>query len=107
MTTPLAPHLLDAIADACRRHQVLRMHLFGSALRDDFDPSRSDLDLLVEFLPIEPGALVQAYFGLERQLASITGQPVDLVMADAVRNPYVGPPEKVNPVSASTRRGRA
>ena len=60
----------DAIADACRQHQVLRMHLFGSALRDDFDPTRSDLDLLVEFQPIESGALVQAYFGLERQLAS-------------------------------------
>ena len=80
---------LDAIADACRQHQVLRMHLFGSALRDDFDPTRSDLDMLVEFQPIESGALVQAYFGLERQLASITGKPVDLVMADAVRNPYV------------------
>ena len=25
------------------------MHLFGSALRDDFDPDRSDIDLLVEF----------------------------------------------------------
>ncbi|MFN4867560.1 MAG: hypothetical protein ACK5GZ_14745 [Cyanobium sp.] len=34
---------LDAIADACRRHQVRRMHLFGSALRHDFDPSRSAL----------------------------------------------------------------
>ena len=43
----------------------------------------------MEFQPIEPADLVQAYFGLERQLASITGQPVDLVMADAVRNPYV------------------
>ena len=41
-----------------------------SALRDDFDPTRSDLDLLVEFQPIESGALVQAYFGLERQFAS-------------------------------------
>jgi predicted nucleotidyltransferase len=80
---------LEAIADACRQHQVLRIHLFGSALRDDFDPTRSDLDMLVEFQPIESGSLVQAYFGLERQLASITGKPVDLVMADAVRNPYV------------------
>jgi predicted nucleotidyltransferase len=80
---------LDAIADACRQHQVLRMYLFGSALRDDFDPTRSDLDLLVEFQPIESSSLVQAYFGLVRQLASITGKPVDLVMADAVRNPYV------------------
>jgi predicted nucleotidyltransferase len=89
MSLALPQPTLDAIADACRCHQVLRMHLFGSALRDDFDPARSDLDLLVEFQPIEPGALVRAYFGLERQLASIIGQPVDLVMDDAVRNPYV------------------
>jgi predicted nucleotidyltransferase len=30
-----------------------------------------------------------AYFGLERQLTSIIGKPVDLVMADAARNPCV------------------
>lgn len=89
MSFVLAKLQLDAIADACREHQVLRMHLFGSAVRNDFDPSRSDLDMLVEFQTIESGALVQAYFGLERQLAVITGKPVDLVMADAVRNPYV------------------
>ena len=89
MTLAFVQPQLDAIADACRQHRVLRMHLFGSALREDFDPSRSDLDLLVEFQPIEPAALVGAYFGLEQQLASITGQTVDLVMADAVRNPYV------------------
>lgn len=89
MSLALAQPQLDAIADACRQHQVLRMHLFGSALRDDIDPTHSDLDLLVEFQPIEPGALVRAYFGLEQQLASITGKTVDLVMADAVRNPYV------------------
>jgi predicted nucleotidyltransferase len=89
MAHPLPQPQLDAIADACRRHHVARMDVFGSALRDDFDPSRSDLDWLVEFQPIEPGALVKAYFGLERQLAAITGKPVDLVMADAVRNPYV------------------
>jgi uncharacterized protein len=89
MSLTLAQPQLDAIAAACQQYQVLRMHLFGSALRDDFDPTRSDLDLLVEFQPIAPGALVRAYFGLEQQLASITGQAVDLVMADAVRNPYV------------------
>jgi hypothetical protein len=45
------------------------------------NPSRSVLDLLVEFQPIEPRALVQAYFGLEQQLAAITGKPVDLIEA--------------------------
>ena len=89
MSHPLPQPQLDAIAEACRQHNVQRMHLFGSALRHDFDANRSDLDLLVEFQPIEPGALVKAYFGLEHQLAVITGKPVDLVMADAVHNPYV------------------
>ena len=89
MTLTIPKTQMDAIADACRQHQVRRMHLFGSALRDDFEPGCSDLDLLVEFQAIEPVDLVQAYFDLERQLMLITGQSVDLVMADAVRNPYV------------------
>jgi predicted nucleotidyltransferase len=89
MSLVLAPSQLEAISVACRQHQVQRMHLFGSALRDDFDPGHSDLDLLVEFQPIEPGALVKAYFGLERQLSAITGQTVDLVMHDAIRNPTI------------------
>lgn len=72
MSLVLGQPQLDAIADACRRHQVLRMHLFGSALREDYNPILSDLDLLVEFQPIEPGALVRAYFDLEQQLAAIS-----------------------------------
>jgi hypothetical protein len=36
----------------------------------------------VAFEPIDPGALVPAYFGLEQQLASITGKAVDLVLPD-------------------------
>jgi hypothetical protein len=86
---PLAKPQLAAIADACRQNHVARMHVFGSIVRPDYRPGESDIDLLVEFEALEPSALVEAYFDLERQLASITGQPVDLVMADAVRNPYV------------------
>lgn len=86
---PLSEPQLAAITTACRLHQVQQMHVFGSALRADFDPNRSDLDLLVEFKAIEPTQLVRAYFDLERQLLEITGKPVDLVMADAVRNRYV------------------
>jgi len=86
---PLSEPQLAAITTACRLHQVQRMHVFGSALRSDFDPNRSDLDLLVEFKAIEPTQLVRVYFDLERQLLEITGKPVDLVMADAVRNRYV------------------
>jgi uncharacterized protein len=60
MSLTLAQPQLDAIAVACRQHPVLRMHLFGSVLRDDFDPSRSDLDLQVEFQPIDPPIQITA-----------------------------------------------
>jgi len=32
------------LAELCRRHHVLRLSLFGSATRDDFDPQQGDLD---------------------------------------------------------------
>ena len=47
------------------------MHLFGSALRDDFDTSCSDMDLLVEFQSIEPGGLL-IYEAVEWQWIPVT-----------------------------------
>jgi predicted nucleotidyltransferase len=35
----------------CRKYGVARLSLFGSVLRQDFDPDRSDVDVLVEFTP--------------------------------------------------------
>jgi uncharacterized protein len=40
----------------CRRFHVLRLDVFGSAARGDFDPERSDVDFLVEFDRTDPGA---------------------------------------------------
>lgn len=39
----------EQIAELCRMHHVRRLSLFGSAVRDDFDPNRSDVDVRVEF----------------------------------------------------------
>lgn len=65
----------SAIADFCRRHNVRRLALFGSVLRDDFRPD-SDVDVLVEFQPGHvPGF---AFFDMERELAGILGRNVDL-----------------------------
>jgi predicted nucleotidyltransferase len=65
------------------------MHVFGSALRDDFRPGDSDIDLLVEFEQMSPYDLADAYFDLLDELRSILGTSVDLVMADAVKNRYI------------------
>jgi predicted nucleotidyltransferase len=80
---------LDAITAACARHGAARLYLFGSALRDDFRPGESDVDLLVEFEPMDPFAKADAYFDLLDELQAILGVEVDLVMAGAVKNSYI------------------
>lgn len=77
------------ITAACSQHHVSRLYVFGSLLRPDSCPGQSDIDLLVEFQPLEPTKPVDAYFGLEEQRADSLGTPVDLVMATARRNPIV------------------
>lgn len=64
------------IADFCQRHHICRLALFGSVLRDDFNPE-SDVDVLVEFEPgIRVGLIRLAR--LELELEEILGRKVDL-----------------------------
>ena len=78
----------EQIAQICRQFHVRRLALFGSALGDNFDPARSDLDFLVEFEPLVPGTYAETYFGLITALERLFGRKVDLVEPESVRNPY-------------------
>ncbi len=71
-----------------RRCHVSRLELFGSAVTDRFDSARSDLDMLVTFDALEPGAYADAYFGLKEGLEELFARPVDLVTTQALGNPY-------------------
>ena len=73
----------------CRRFQVRRLDLFGSAARGDFDPELSDIDFIVEFERDTPLHPFDAYFGLKEELEALFGRKVDLVELNAVRNPYL------------------
>jgi uncharacterized protein len=72
-----------------RRSGRLRPRSIGSALRDDFDADTSDVDLLIEFVPLPEGGYADAYFGLREALEAPPGREVDLVADSALRNPYV------------------
>ncbi len=48
---PLINANRQEIAELARRHGVHRLEVFGSILRDDFDESSSDVDIVVEFEP--------------------------------------------------------
>lgn len=77
------------IESLCQRFHVQRLEVFGSAAVGNFDPVQSDLDFLVTFEPLEPGALADAYFGLLAGLRVLFGRHVDLLTMKAVRNPYL------------------
>ena len=47
-----------------------------------------DFDFLVEFEPLPNAIHADAYFGLLDDLTKLLGRPVDLVVADVIRNPY-------------------
>jgi predicted nucleotidyltransferase len=87
---PLIESHRAEIAELCRRFHVQRLDVFGSAARGtDFDPDRSDVDLLVTYDPGTPAPSLAEYFDLRDELAALFGRPVDLVMSGAVRNPFI------------------
>jgi predicted nucleotidyltransferase len=79
----------DALRGLCRKFGVRRLDVFGSAANGDFDPSRSDVDFLVEFDPAPLGKRADQYFGMLFDLQRLFGRKVDLVEVGAVSNPYV------------------
>ena len=73
----------EALAAFCRRYQVRRLALFGSALRQDFRLD-SDVDVLVEFEP-EAHVGFLALSRMQRELAELIGRPVDLVPREGLK----------------------
>jgi predicted nucleotidyltransferase len=66
----------EKIATFCRGRGIRKLSLFGSVLRGDFDPARSDVDVLVEFVSGEaPG---WGFFVWHEDLEPILGCKVDL-----------------------------
>lgn len=86
---PLIESNRATVAGVCRQFHVRRLEVFGSASQGDFDPQSSDLDFLIEFEPDSPQRALDAFFGLKEALESVFGRPVDLVVPEAVTNPYV------------------
>jgi predicted nucleotidyltransferase len=66
----------EKIVEFCRRNHIIRLSLFGSALRGDFRED-SDIDLLVEFDTNHVPGLIRLA-GMEIELTEILGRKVDL-----------------------------
>jgi predicted nucleotidyltransferase len=79
----------EEIAELCRKHHVRRLAIFGSAVRDDFDPERSDVDVLVEFEEISVMEYSDNKHLLHDELERHFGRKVDLLTWKSIQNPYL------------------
>lgn len=77
-----------ALHELCRKYHVKTLEVFGSAADGTWDPVRSDVDLLVDFLPEADARIFGGYFDLKDELQRLLQRKVDLLMPDAIRNPY-------------------
>jgi uncharacterized protein len=74
----LQPYRED-LARLCQRYAVRRVAVFGSAIAPDFDPARSDLDLVVQFSPSSELSPARQYFDFKSELEKLFGRTVDIV----------------------------
>jgi hypothetical protein len=88
MESPIERNL-EEIASLCRRCKVRRLAAFGSILRADFDPLKSDADFVVEFEAAPALDRMKNYFALREALGALLSRPVDLIEDGAIRNPYI------------------
>ncbi|MGA2498876.1 MAG: nucleotidyltransferase family protein [Tepidisphaeraceae bacterium] len=76
------PH--QQIAGLCQRYGIAELSLFGSVLRNDFDPARSDVDLLVEFLPEQRIGFFKLAEIEEEFSKLLGGRRIDLVSKNSI-----------------------
>jgi predicted nucleotidyltransferase len=66
----------NRIREFCRRNGIRKLSMFGSVLRDDFNPE-SDIDILIEFKDgATPGLF--SLMRMQDELTEILGRAVDL-----------------------------
>jgi predicted nucleotidyltransferase len=78
MVDELQRHTL-AIEALCKKYNVIRLDVFGSAARGNFSPEKSDFDFLVDFGKIERKGFDDVYFKLLGDLEDLLGRQVHLV----------------------------
>ena len=79
----------DDFIALCRQHAVNKIYAFGSSITDHFDPSKSDIDVVVELDIKDPIEYGEKLLSLWDNLELLFGRKVDLLTDDSIHNPYL------------------
>jgi predicted nucleotidyltransferase len=75
-----------ALIELCDLHRVKEIYLFGSILTDKFN-YKSDIDMLVQFYPMEVSEYLDNYMDLKKKLEELFQRQIDLIENQAIKNP--------------------
>jgi len=87
MSSAIVTHQIE-ISRLCERFGIARLDLFGSGVRADFVPGRSDYDFLIELDEQAGGSRAARLIEFADALEALLGAPVDIVNSNYIRNPY-------------------
>lgn len=80
----------EEVRKLCKKHFVEELYLFGSAVREDFDAEKSDLDLAVKFSSrLNPLDYAENYFSFLSALEQMFNRKIDLLSLKALKNPVI------------------
>lgn len=77
----------EEIAALCRRFNIQRLELFGSAAAGTFDPATSDLDFIVDLGEYDDTVHLR-YLDLIAEIEDLLGFSVHMITLGSIRNPY-------------------
>ncbi|MBC8147190.1 MAG: nucleotidyltransferase domain-containing protein [Bacteroidetes bacterium] len=78
---------IEKIKALCLSHSVESLFAFGSVCTEAFN-DKSDIDLLISFMPMDYGDYADTYFELADKFELLFKRPVDLVTEKSLANPY-------------------
>jgi predicted nucleotidyltransferase len=82
--TDIRTLLLQHLPLLQKKYPIAKMGIFGSVVRDDYNPEKSDIDLLVEF----NGDIGWEFIDLSDELEKLIGKKVDLVSRGGIKPRY-------------------
>lgn len=79
----------DDFVELCRSHKVDKMYAFGSSITNQFDPRKSDIDLVVKIKITDAADRGEVLLSLWDKLEALFIRKVDLLTEESIKNPYL------------------
>lgn len=73
----------------CRQYGVVKLYAFGSIVNGRFNPTKSDIDLIVEIKENRPIERGEKLLALWDDLENMFKRKVDLISNPEIENPYL------------------